>query len=167
MYELVAVMFVMAIIAGTVTFSMRGHVSNARLENVLDRLESFDGRARGEARRLNRPVALEFDSNAQRVSQSNLDGASASTKRSFAVPHGVTIAQIKTVAHESERGVLQIAVSPLGQTDTYAVRLQAASGRGAWLVLLGASGQCLRFDKENDVEEIFSIQRGTLRHDAR
>ena len=113
------------------------------------------------------PVALAFDANDQRVSQINADVAYASTQRSFAVPHGVAIAQIKTTSQASEYGVLQLAVSPLGQTDTYAVRLQASGGRNVWFVVLGASGQCLRFDEEDDVEELFSLQRGAIRHDAR
>lgn len=166
LYELVAVMVLMAIIAGTVAISVRGHVSNAQLETFLDRLETFDARARADARRLSQSVALAFDSNDQRVSQINADVAYASTGRSFAVPHGVDIAQCKTANQASDRGMLQIAVSPFGQTDTYALRLDASGGRSVWLVVLGASGQCLRFDKENDVEEIFSLQRRAFRDDA-
>lgn len=167
LYELVAVMVIMAIIAGTVAISVRGHVSNAQLEAFIERLETFDARGRAEARRLNQSIALAFDSSDQRISQLHEDVAYASPKRSYTVPRGVEIAQIKTARQESDRGVLQIAVSPLGQTDTYALRLEASSGRSVWLVVLGASGQCLRFEKENDVEEIFSLQRGTLRNDAR
>lgn len=167
LYELVAVMVVVAIIAGTVAISVRGHVSNAQLEAFLERLETFDARGRAEARRLNQSIRLAFDSTDRRISQMIGDDVYAATRRSYAVPRGVEIARIKTTRQESEGGVLQIAVSPLGQTDTYALRLEASSGRSVWLVVLGASGQCLRIEKENEVEEIFSLQRGTLRNDAR
>lgn len=167
LYELLAVMVLMAILAGTVGISVRGHVSNAQLEAFLDRLETFDGRARAEARRLHQPVTLAFDSDEQRASRTQGGFAGAATERTCAVPRGVEIAQMKTTSQVSARGSLRIALSPLGQTDTYALRLEASSGRSVWLVVLGASGQCLRFDKENDVEEIFALQRGAKRDDAR
>lgn len=167
LYELVAVMAVMAIIAGTVAISVRGHVSNARLESFVDRLEACDARARNEARRLNQSVALVFDANNQRVSQIILDAADASRERIFSAPRVVEIARVKTTNRESDRGTMRIAVSPLGQTETYALRLQASRGRSLWLVVLGASGQCLRIDKEDDVEDVFSLQRGAIRNDAR
>jgi general secretion pathway protein H len=155
LYELLAVMVLMAVLAGTVAVSVRGHVSNARLLAFLDRLESCDARARAQARRLNHPLVLKFDADDQRVSQSYANVA----ERSFAAPLGVEIEQIKTAKQESDHGILQIAVSPLGQSDTYALRLQASSGRSMWLVVLGASGQCLRLYEGADVEDIFSLQR--------
>ena len=159
LFELVAVLVVMAILAGTVAVSVRGHVANARLEAFLDRLETFDSRARGEARRGGEAIVLSFDGIEKLVSRSNGRDSSGAA-RSFAVPDGIEVAQVRTATDQSSGGVLRIGVSPLGQTDTYALQLRASSGREQWLVVLGASGQCLRLDKENEVEEIFSLQLG-------
>jgi prepilin-type N-terminal cleavage/methylation domain-containing protein len=164
LYELIAVMVVLAILAGTVAISVRGHVSNARLQAFRDRLEACDARARADARRDDHAVWLEFDSTGQRVLRS--EGTEAS-ERSLNAPRGVEIAQIRIASQESDHGILQIAISPLGQSDTYAVQLRASSGRSEWLVVLGASGQCLRVDKGDDVAEIFTLERGAVRNDAR
>ena len=165
LFELVAVLVVLAILAGAVAVSVRGHISNARLEAFLDRLETFDGRARGEARRRSELTVLSFDANTKLVSQIS-DQNSSGAARSFAVPGGLEIVAVKTVSDQASQGVLRIGVSPLGQTDTYALQLRASSGRELWLVVLGGSGQCLRFDKDNDVEDLFSLQLLAARNHA-
>ena len=161
--EVIAVLVLIALAAGTVAVSVRGHVAGAQLEMFLDRLETLDAQARNAAKRHSQSVALTFDMGNGQVSQA---GGDAVEKRTFAAPGSVAIAKVRTNYQQSTDGTLQINVSPLGQTDTYALRLQAASGRSAWLVVLGVSGQCLRFDEERDVEEIFSLQSGTVRGDA-
>ena len=154
LFELMAVLIVIAILAGTVALSVRGHIANARLETFLDRLETFDGHARRDARRRNDFAALLFDLNDKRIYRSMRDAPG----QSLAVPLGVEIEQISTNSQRSDHGVLRVTVSALGQADTYALQLRASSGRRVWLVVLGGSGQCLRFDRENDVEEMLSLQ---------
>jgi prepilin-type N-terminal cleavage/methylation domain-containing protein len=167
LYELLAVMVLMAILAGTVALSVRGRVSNAGLESFLVQIELCDARARSEARRWNQPVLLGFDSSDQRVWQSAASVDRSSVERSIAAPRGVKISQIKTMNRQLDQGTLQIAISPLGQSDTYALRIQASGGRDVWLVVLGGSGQVLRFDTEGDVDGVFSLQGVAIGNDAR
>jgi prepilin-type N-terminal cleavage/methylation domain-containing protein len=162
--ELAAVMVVLAILAGTVTWSVRGHVSNARMESFLVRIEASDARARAEARRLNLPVLLGIDSSQERVWQVS---AGTSGKRSFAVPRGLDIARLHSTNQQSALQALEITISPLGQSETYAMQVKASGGRATWLVVLGGSGQVLRFDREEDVEGVFSLQRDAIRNHAR
>ena len=159
LFELVAVLAVLAVLAGAVMFSVRSHVSNAQLESFLDRLEDFDGHARADARRRGQATAFLFDLEERNVTQIGSD-------RSMAVPLGVEIARIRTISQESDHGVLQVGVSPFGQTDTYALQLRASGGRSVWFVALGVSGQCLRFDKEIDVDEVFLVQLAAPRGNA-
>lgn len=163
--ELVAVLMVMAILAGAVALSVRGHVSNAQLEAFLTRLEAFDARARSQARRQGQRLALRFDASDQRVS---LAAAAADEDEApaFAVSRGVELAQVRTARQAADYGVLETSVSPFGQSETYALCLQASSGRRVWLVVLGASGQCLRLDEEEEVEQILSLQNDADRHHA-
>ena len=165
LFELIAVLVVLAILAGTVALSVRGHVANAKLESFLDRLETFDGQVRREAKRRGGLATLLYDLHDKRIYQ-DMPGAPAGWGRDFAIPTGVEIEQIMTRSQRSDDGLLRIAVSPLGQTDTYALRLRASSGRKVWLVVLGASGQCLEFDRESDVEEMLSLELTASRSNA-
>lgn len=167
LYELLAVMVLMATLAGTVALSVRGRVSNARLESFLVQLELCDGFARSEARRWNQTVLLGLDSSDQRVWRSAPSVEGSLVERSIMVPRGVNIARIKTMNRQLDQGILQIAISSLGQSDTYALRIQSSGGRDVWLVVLGGSGQVLRFDTEDDVDEVFSLQGDSIGNDAR
>ena len=157
LFELVAVVVVIAILAGTVAFSVRGHVANAKFETFLDRLETFDGQVRRDARRRRGFTTLLFDLHERRIYQ-EVRGAPTGSGRAIAVPAAVDIERIMTRSGLSDSGVLRVPISPLGHTDTYALRLRASSGREVWMVVLGATGQCLKLDRESDVAAMLSFE---------
>jgi len=151
--ELAAVIVILALLAGVVAVSVRAHLENAKLELLLARVEAFDGRLRDETRRQNRLEELRINAQEGCIAQ----GEATSPPRVIRVTGRIRIDRIRTTDFDGEFGELRVLISPLGQSDTYALRFRTAQGRQVWLVVLGVSGQCLRLEKEEQVDEVFAL----------
>lgn len=155
LWELVAVLILLGLMASAVVVNLQGHIANARLEMVLDRLEAWDHRGRALARRQGRPLAFVWDLESGRVGLEGLENAAGLPAASLALPRGVRGLQIRTAPQAGPSDHLRIPISAQGQSLTYAVQLQATGGRQKWLAVLGASGQCLRLEQEQDVDALW------------
>ena len=153
--ELVAVIALLAIFASLAGISVRGHIANARLELALESIEALDGRIRDEALRRQSPDELRINVDRGKVYQSGA-GRKLPSSRTVALGDTVQIDRIRIAKRESRHGELRVLVSLHGQSDSYALRLSTSTGRKVWLVVLGATGQCLRIEEEKDVASLLS-----------
>ncbi len=147
--ELIAVMAILGVVAGIVAYSVRGHTDRARIQATLDLIESIDRQARITAQRLRTPNPIDID--VARAEIQSLDGSGQWRKVQLSP---VTIEQVRTRRNSSEQGTLEVVVSANGQSPDYAVCIATASGNRAWLVFLGASGQCIRTQNPNEVQRL-------------
>ncbi len=136
----------LATIAGIATLSLRGQVSSNRLQQAVEQLERADRFARQLARRTANNAFLEFD---------KADGeirivVNRRTRKTYVLPAGSTIANVR-VAKTNARDV---AISPLGQSPTYAVEFAAGERSARWLVVAGTSGHTLRTTDRGQVNAV-------------
>src|SRR5688572_28397543 len=108
--ELIAVIALLAIFAALAVVSLRGHVANARLELLLDRIEALDARVRDEAQRHQRPGELRVDIDRGRVYQLGAERAAASS-RNISLDEAVQIDRIQTGTRNSQQGELRVPIS--------------------------------------------------------
>ena len=73
--------------------------------------------------------------------------------------------QVVVGGRRVECGEVAVAVSARGQTPTYAVRFRKPKVGSLWLVFLGATGQNLQIDNEQEMESLVRFSE-TQRTDA-
>ena len=157
--EVVVVLALLSILALAAAWSLKQPLQNARLKHAISRIEDCDRQARDLARKRACPVELRFQSQGV-VRRANLRPARLeATAYSIRWDGGMRIDRF-LVGGKSLRGDgLQILVSQTGQSETYALRIRAGAERYAWLLVMGNTGQCVRFDEDEEVERIVSLQR--------
>jgi type II secretion system protein H len=99
--ELVAVMTILAILAGAVSLSLRGPYQTARLENAVERLTMVDRQMREHARRYGRSEQLTICPNTGQIAAVAADGQPAAVAP-FRLDAGITIGQVATAEHRSD-----------------------------------------------------------------
>lgn len=155
--ELVAVMIVIGLLSGIAVVSVSGHIHHARLVQAIQRIESLDRRARDEARQHSRPVGLLFDPRQRLVSivTRPSERATDSTRR-VKLPKGIDIQEIRVGRRRMTGRTVPVSLSPLGQSEPYAVRLTAANEASHWLLTIGLTGQQLELESERDIDALLS-----------
>ena len=148
--ELIAVLVIAAIVAGMVVLSVRSHLARAKMTAACELLQACDSNVRHVARAHGTGLALQILAGKSSIRMPN--GQVRSLGR------GVSIDRLWTPRAAANSGTLHVVMSPTGQSDTYAVRLNAGEKVTRWLVVLGASGQCLQFKREKDVRQLLSIK---------
>jgi prepilin-type N-terminal cleavage/methylation domain-containing protein len=161
--EMAAVMVLLAIFATVVGISLRGHLEKIRFDAALDSIELFDRRARHEASENSQFVALQIDTIAGRVEQKAEVNSERSARR-LTLSRGMRIDRVRTMDGERRRGTTNLAVTPRGQSESYALRLRTASGRQMWLLVCGLSGQAVRVESDDDLESLLAAPTATRRN---
>ncbi len=156
MIELMIVIVIMAIMAGFMALSVRGHVDRAKWTQSFEQLEHIDRMARIAARSEVTPFQLTFSRSKRKVELRSIGpNASKKTFREWKLPRGIQFAAFRDGSSSSRSDAFRIEFNASGQSPTYAVALQASSGPPQWLVTLGFSGQLLRMEKADDVAAMF------------
>lgn len=154
--ELMLVLTLSAILAGSVVLSLHEPYQNARLENVLDRLTFVDRQMRDFAQRHARSGQIVFQLDAGTIAGVQMPGGDVVIPP-FQATGGVTMDQVIVGGRRIECGEVAVAVSARGQTPTYAVRFRKPKGSSIWLVFLGATGQNLSIDNEQKMESLLQF----------
>ncbi|MFZ5828658.1 MAG: pilus assembly FimT family protein, partial [Planctomycetota bacterium] len=166
--ELVAVTALVALLGAVATLALREPLRRARLERALEQLEALDRRARCDARRWNVPVELVVRAGGSSVSyrpagayrsSGPIAGSGSHAGRSIALPPGLAFESHRVSARVAGDGELRVRITPLGQSPSYALGLGADGEARAWLMVLGASGQCVRLADEALVEKLLGMER--------
>lgn len=153
--ELAAVMALLAILTSAVAMTLRPSLDQARQNAFVRRIGALDSRLRDQARRQNRLLVLAIDIEEGEVFHEDSDGKT----RAIRLGNSVRIDQFRMADKSVDAGQVRISISPLGRSDSYALRLRGSSGRKQWLVVFGLTGQTLTFDEDLDADEALSIAR--------
>jgi len=161
--ELTAVLLVMGLAAGAVALSLGPARGAGRMEDAADRLADLDGRTRQRAIRSGKAVQLVFDLPANRIFTRAGETKDETPLEGLDLGGGVSLGKVVLAGGSTGRGPVAIWCSPRGLAPTYAVRLDR-SGRSAWLLVAGMTGQVVRTDDERQIIEAMGLLAGG--HDA-
>ena len=152
--EVVAVVVVMAILAGAMIVSLGDRMSRVRMSGLLDRLESLDRQSRTLAWQQKVPMLLAFDRDQHHVERSSLDNRPTNRRR-IHLPKGFGIASVRVSTNASLANPIRLTISPQGQSPTYAIEVSSGKKDSEWLVFGGVTGQAVRGYNETEVTELF------------
>lgn len=152
--ELVAVLVILGIIAGSTAWSLTPHLQTIRLQSVVDRIAALDHRTRLLARRKQIPLQLFVATTTGRISvRQNGKPVGLST---YTIDHGIRIDRIRTLKATRRSGDLAVAFGPNGQSGTYALRLTTPAEHHVWIVFPGVTGQLIQTAHQGDVDAMFA-----------
>lgn len=173
--EMMAVIVLIALLAGAVAWSMTGELRRSTREDVIGELRQYDQMARLTGKRLGRPCSLVFDLDQQRVRRV-VDPAStaAETAAVYALPEGVAVDRLVvadlaeargrgddrgTAVQRHNTGEVSIDFGTAGRGASYAVRLADTDSR-RWLVFSGMTGQMMRVEDDQTIDNLFASLEG-------
>jgi len=172
--EVMAVVVILALLAGTVVWSLTGDVRRVGVAEAADTIAHVDRTARIAAQRFEGGCRLRIDLDQQRARRLHTDaGGEVAAAHSVSLPRGHRIEQLVlapdvgdaatggAAARRVISGAIDIAYSPQGASPTYALRLGSPSGRQQWLVFAGLTGQMTVIDDERDVDNLFAMLAAT------
>lgn len=150
--ELVVVMLILAILAGTVVYSLSGTLDRYWLGQTAERMELFDAHARRQAVQRRTSVVASIDGDRHLLEV--VEPANRLSER-FEISSRVEVAEIR--ARQSVRSAdgLQLVINRHGQSPSYAVKLQRHN-QYRWLIVLGRSGQTISIADEEMIDAILA-----------
>lgn len=150
--ELVVAIVIMAILSTIAAMSLRGTMGKYDLTRAAETIERFDANARRQARVTDESVELSIDRNKKRL-MVNVGGIDRDA--TYKLPGRVTISNIRLHRRFVAGNNFAIEVSENGQSPTYAVELTRGEMK-RWLIIIGASGQVIPTESEDEVDALFS-----------
>ncbi len=156
--ELLVVLVIVVLLTSIVAVRMQAPYANARLAEVLKRIEFVDGQARGHAHTFAMPWRLTFDLDRGRV-YAQRNGSRDERHCEVVLPATLRIRHVVTLADEVGAGTTHIDVSPRGVTETYAVCVSTQTGSASWLLFAGVSGQVSSLKEFTDVQHVLEQLR--------
>jgi len=174
--EMLAVVAVIGLLAGAVTWLSAGQAGRADGREAVSRIIHADRMARVEALRLGRPCSLRFDLDAQTVVAVSEDRRGRETAgRRVSLPANCRLQRVwiarsasgsdgdgPYIEKETGLAAADVRLSTAGRSATYAVKLAFEPGRGGkgaggsggavWIVFCGITGQatCMNDDVETE-----------------
>ena len=151
--ELLVVLIIVAMLSSIVAVQLTGYFSNASLSKAVDRLKMLDSAARRDASvQPAGTIELEFDRSEQILRIANQQSG-------FQLPTGVLLKAIwlpgpdgrfQTVGADNAR----VKLSAMGTSQDYAIEFIGRGGATLGVLVLGLSGQFLRFENADDLQEL-------------
>ncbi len=150
--ELLLVMALLALIAGTATWSLAGTVERQAHRAAITRLIDADHQARQLARATGREVGLLIDLEGQRVSVMS----GHETPMVVTWPRTLWLARVKAQRVEHRAGEYLQRYGATGQCATYAIELRGSRST-QWIVVSGITGSAEMLSGETEVEAYFEL----------
>src|SRR4051794_12723927 len=135
--ETMVAVIILGLLAGAVAWSFRAPMRRARMAEAIEQVKYLDVSSRAFARRFGRNVEIVYD-----VSEGTLErreGGRADASFHAAIASPFRIEAVRTRGRTEEYGESKIAVSPLGISQTYAVKLAGPEAQ-RWVVVTGLGG---------------------------
>lgn len=162
--EMLAVLTIVSIVAVSVTFSWGRALGKANYQHSIERVIELADSTRAHASRSGTHGQIRVDMMSNSVDSVRWIGGGAS-QSTYKLPQGVSITSYQTAEGEATSGEHEIAISRLGATKTWALRI-SQDRRQTWIVFAGRSGQSIIYEKDDDVGNLFTKLR-TKRVDSR
>jgi prepilin-type N-terminal cleavage/methylation domain-containing protein len=153
--EMLAVLSIVSVVMVSVSIRWGSVYRKARLTATIERVISFDFKARRHAMQQNRRGRLLYDLDDNRMIKSSrwVDGTEkmASTE----IDKLSLLERFRTSQNESSDGIIQLQVSNLGSTPTYCIEIDQG-GERRWIVFAGRTGQAEVYEDQQQADEFFA-----------
>ncbi len=151
--EMLAVLLILALIAGSVAVSLGGAAQRARLEDAVSRFEFYERSTRERAQSKSEPLQLVYKLKSGYVERVT-DSTQKLSGQQLGLPPGFTIDQVWTRQERIIEGEVGMLYGSNGCAATYAVMISGLDRQSTWIVVVGLSGQVLETD---DVDKVRAI----------
>lgn len=151
--EMLAVLLILALIAGTVAISLGGAAQRARLEDAVSRFTHYERSTRERAQAQGESLQLVFELKTGRVERVT-ENSQKVNGRPLDLPQGFEIQQMWTREERILDGEVGMLYGSNGCTASYAVMISGLDGQATWIVVAGLSGQFLEADNVEEVQAI-------------
>jgi len=160
--EVMAAVFLAALLAATVSLSLGGVHRAAELDELIERVQQIDRHMRRHAERHGRAQRLVIDLERQRIERRQPD-RDQPIGAPLVLPTRFTIERVWTVERATNSGRAELICSADGRSGDYAIELTDQDGRRLWLVCAGLTGNWRTLDEQADATAIFDMLRGENR----
>ena len=151
--EVVIVLVILAILSTLAVMSLSGTMNRYRISRAVETVERFDAIARRQASHQRVSLNATIDLSRHRL---KIESPLASRDRVFPLPGGVKINRVRFPRQAAVGRELDIPFTDDGISPTYALELSRGD-LSHWMIILGASGQVVHFDREEEIDEILSL----------
>lgn len=148
MVELVTVLVLLSLVAGTVTFSLRGNIANSRAELAIEKLQLADRQLRDSASRSGRVSSLRIDVSKGRVART------VRGERDLVIEDDIPVLRFRSKDLDADGGQVAVQFLPDGTSTTYAVCLRQNKQARKWIIFAGLTGQALVTSDTGEVEQL-------------
>lgn len=169
--ELMAVIVLLSVIAGSVTLSLTGTHERRKREDVVGRIGHVDRQARQLAERMARPMVLTLDLRDQQLRYFHADKTNGSLSMEVPAPFEIDRVRVTGIDPRAyTAGTVEVPISSRGRSATYAVRLRNDAEQGGenehtWLIFAGLTGQMTWINDEKQLDNLLEAL-GRARPDA-
>jgi type II secretory pathway pseudopilin PulG len=160
--ELMVVVVLMALLATAAVLAFGRPLAAARWDDAVMQLRTCDASARTVAQRFARDVRIVIDLDERTLRRR--EGRDVVWR--VPLPPRFRVEQVRlSDGTQTSSGVVEIPISTLGISQTYAVRLIGPEpGQDRWLNFAGMTGQVTLADDESTVESIFGRTSASTAH---
>lgn len=161
--EVIAVLFLAALLTSLTALSLRGIVRPAELDDVADRLGVCDAMVRASARQNHRPTRLTFDASRGDVGETRVGSSGETTRSVCRLPEGWRMERMLAAHGREGFGTLEVPISARGLSPAYAVLLARGDDK-RWVVVSGMTGSAGRARDEQEAEDKLNAVAGDDAH---
>jgi prepilin-type N-terminal cleavage/methylation domain-containing protein len=151
--ELMAVLLLMALLAGAVVYTFGPELRSARLADSVSQLAELDAMARRQAATSGRGISIVIKPDAGRAFARDSSGRLSQSVR---LHPRVRVDRILTSSGRDTRGDVEVPVTAQGRSGSYALHLSAPRQTPRWLVIGGLGGDITESSDDEQVLRIFS-----------
>lgn len=151
--ELVITLVILGVLSAIATTSLTGRIGHHQLTQASRVIAYSDTYARRQASNQRQSVRTSV---ARLANLLRVKTPQEQKDRSFKLPGGISIADVKFAGQAITTTNFDIQYNQYGISRSYALKLTKGS-LSRWIIVLGASGQIIQSNNEEEVNEILSL----------
>jgi prepilin-type N-terminal cleavage/methylation domain-containing protein len=160
--ELLAVLVLMALLAGSAVYAFGFELRSARLADASGQIRDLDQMTRRLASGTGAPTSMVIQPYKGRLFRRDLSGR---TSQPVALSRRIRIDRVLVAGHEATRSDVRIDFMKDGSSSSYALRLSAPDQTPRWIVVAGLGGEVTQTSDDKQVEHIFAVLARAARND--
>lgn len=150
--ELLAVLVIVGLITAMASIRLSGIAQAAQLEWATERLAASDGLLRTHAAACGQAAHLAFELGTGRLERRF--GERREKSSTVELGQRLRVTRFVSATRDIETGTASVDYSPFGACQSFAVELKGPSGRSAWMLFAGITGQVTRMEDGQDVSRM-------------
>jgi prepilin-type N-terminal cleavage/methylation domain-containing protein len=155
--ELMAVLVLVGLVSATAMLRFGATTHRAQFEWSLERVMAADRLLRTHSVTCGQPGHLEFEIGTGRLER--VFGAKRDAAPPVELGAKFRITRFLAGQRHGETGKVEVAYSPEGHSETFAIEIEGPGDQSAWILFAGLTGQTRRLEDRRDVERILEVLR--------